>query len=295
MAITKRQQFLQDYLGGLVHVHTRRSNFPLHFESNMSASWLVKSLMQAGLAGKPESPIGFIAFTEHVSNPTRPERLKLHSSRLRSLLEQRQTAFVHGVPVIHGHEVSIMPGGEVDMPKVLWGRSAIVIASRHRLPMPAQSSPQAIELSLIAAGMHPHVHILGHPTRNIEHVREVRWGKVFEAAARHNKAIEINLNIFPDRHEEPERFNYWADWLDQLASSAAKVAIGADLHTQDQVRQFIDSWQLAASKGRGPLHKKLSVIRDRGIDQSRIVTASMERLGAWLHIDSKGDTSVSSL
>jgi histidinol phosphatase-like PHP family hydrolase len=293
MAVGKRQQLLTDYLGGLAHVHTRKSNFPLHFESNMTAAWLVKTLATEGLMGQPDSPLGYIAFTEHVSNPGRPERLKLHSSRLRSLLEQRQTAFVHGVPVIHGHEVSILPTGELDMPKVLWGKSAIVIASRHRLAAPEQTEATQIEATMAAACSHPHVNILGHPTRNIEHVRDVPWERIFAAAARHTTAIEINLNIFPDRSLEPERFNYWTGWLGELARSSAQVAIGLDLHTQDQVKRFADDWDLAMG-GMGRLAKSLSVVRDAGIGPERIVTASLERLGDWLHIDKDSSTQVSS-
>ncbi len=293
MADGKRRQLLIDYLGGLVHVHTRKSNFPIHFESNMTASWLVKTLVAERLAGEPDSPIAFIGFTEHVSNPTRPERLKLHSSRLRSLLEQRQTAFVHGVPVVHGHEVSILPFGGVDKPKVLAGRSAIVVASRHRLPMPGQTDPEQIETMLVAACADPYVIILGHPTRNIEQVENVRWAEIFKAAAAHNVAVEVNLNIFPDRKTEPERFAYWTKWLTTLAGSDARVAIGVDLHTTEQVKEFTDSWDLAATKGLGPLAKGLATIRDCGIGPDRIVTASLERLGDWLHIDKDGGFRVS--
>lgn len=294
MAVGKRRELLESYIGGLVHVHTLHSNFPIHFESNMTESWLTKTLIGEKLAGEPDSPLGFIAFTEHVSNPARPERLKLHSDRLRALLAQRQPAFVHGVPVLHGHEVSILPTGEVDMPTKLAERSAIVIASRHRLPQPGESDPAQIAALLIRASANHRVNILGHPMRNVEQVERVEWPHIFQAAAKNRTAVEINLNIFPDKSSQPARFAYWESWLADLAHSDAMVTIGVDLHNQAQVKAFVANWHQGETRGTGAIATSLNAIREAGISTERVVSARLERFVNWIHIDKDTINPVSS-
>src|SRR5690606_6459680 len=96
--------------------------------------------------------------------------------------------------ILTGIEVDILDEGELDQTEELLSRLDIVVGSAHsKLRM----EPEGMTKRLIAALENPHLDILGHCTGRLVYGRgrpESTFDAeaVFEVAARHNKAIEIN-------------------------------------------------------------------------------------------------------
>jgi DNA polymerase (family 10) len=101
------------------------------------------------------------------------------------------------IHVLEGLEVDIRADGHLDLPDEILSRMDIVVASIHS----AFDQPKAqMTRRLLGAIENPHVDILGHPSGRLLGEREgypVDWNAVFEPAAGHHVALEINA--FPNR------------------------------------------------------------------------------------------------
>ncbi len=268
------------YFGGLAHVHTKLSNYPGHAESNLHVSAVVRTLIGAGLCGRPESPLGYILFNEHSSNPAAPHRLGRFNWRTRLLLHRRRRESVQGVPVMFGLEVSLLRDGHTDLTAELAARCPVVIGSRHRLPDITAEDPAAIMQMFEIACRDSVIDILGHPLRNIEALGAVDWTQVFTWAADTGTAVEVNFNSF--WRLQPAARMAWRHWLWQLGASKAVVFIGEDLHTTDQLQQFVALWR-ALEQGRpNALTEFVHELAAAGIEPERVVNAAYAGLRQWL-------------
>ena len=277
------------YFGGLVHNHTVLSNYAGHSESDLSVDRFVQSLVEAGLAGVPDAPLEFLMFNEHPSNPTRPHRLGALSLRGQRLLRQRRRPTVQRVPLLYGLEVSLLPGGRTDLtPRLADHHCQLVIASRHALPKGQERNPDDIMALFEAACANRAVEVLGHPARYIEDLVSLNWAAVFDQAARSGTAIEINYNTFPGEDASNLQQKFWSDWLAALAKSSAQIIIGADIHNQYQLDQFILQWEsLQRPTGRHENHlARFVVALERAhIPPERVVSARHDTFLSWLHMD----------
>lgn len=148
-----------------------------------------------------------------------------------------------GFRVLTGIEVDILPDGSLDQEPELLAQLDVVVGSVHselRMDKPKMTR------RLLAALADPHLDILGHCTgRKLPVVTDVRHASrggaarrrapssfdvdaVFAAAARHDKAIEINCR--PDRLDPPSNLLRKAAKVDGL-----RFAISTDAHAVAQL------------------------------------------------------------
>ncbi len=275
----------REYVGGLAHVHTKLSNYPGHFESDQTVGSIVEQFRAAGLLGGKPAPLQYIMITEHASNPVQPKRLGRLSLRARALHRSHWTTHREGVPVLHGFEASLLPGGGTDLTPWLGAHSSLVIASVHGLPETLPDGAGAHAALLKQACANPDIDVLGHPQRGLERQAGSDWPGLFGAAAASGTAIEVNLNIFPAQVTEPERYSFWTGWLRQLAASGAPVFIGSDVHNHLQIQRFIKAWQGLGDESRpNALRDCVLALEAAGIGPERVVNATFAGFTAWLNL-----------
>jgi histidinol phosphatase-like PHP family hydrolase len=276
---------INDYIGGLAHVHTKLSNHKGHFESDQTVARIVQTLEAAGLAGSPAAPLKYLMINEHASNPVKPHPLGKFSLRARALLRSRWHRRLLGMPILFGFEASLLPGGRTDLTPRLAENCELVIGSRHRLPEAVRENPAALMELFEQACRNPAVDVLGHPARNIERLAGMDWGKIFEVARQTGTAIEVNLNIFPTAAAEPDRYEFWSAWLELLGRSGAAVFIGSDLHNQLQLRNFIKHWRDFDDLSRpNPLRDCVAAMLEHGLTPDRVVNANYLDFQIWLKL-----------
>lgn len=163
----------------------------------------------------------FIAITDH----TRGLRIARGMST-DAIARQRETlhrmASHINLRVFAGMEANVLPTGELDVSLDDLAGTEVVVASCHSALRRLEDQTDR----LIAAVSHPAVHILGHPRGRIFGVPRgirARWDEVFDAAARHGTAIEINSAY--DRQD-----------IDYALAGAAidagtEISLGTDSHS----------------------------------------------------------------
>jgi len=284
---------VEDYVGGLAHVHTRLSNFPGHHESDQTVGSFVDMLLTNGLAGDARAPLQYVMFNDHPSNPAWPAPLRARSLRARALERRHWREQVEGVRVLFGFEASLMPDGRTDLPWELIEDCELVIASRHVVPDEVDHNPVALQEMFERACDNPAVEVLGHPARYIEGLRGMNWERIFARAAATGTAIEVNFNIYPDPQREPGRTRFWGEWLASLEASGADVFLGSDIHNGAHRERFLRSWQALGHPGVTRLAACVAGLAAAGIEPDRVVNSSWRRFRSWLELD-KRDRSVRS-
>ena len=172
----------------------------------------------------------WMALTDHsprltVANGLSPERL-------RQQLEEVATVNVEVAPfrILTGIEVDILADGSLDQEDGLLARLDVVVASVHS---ELRMEGRLMTRRLVSALANPHLDILGHLTGRMTAGKRRRPPSdfdpeiVFAAAARFDKAVEINSR--PERLDPPKR-------LLRLAVEAdCRVAIDSDAHAPGQL------------------------------------------------------------
>lgn len=169
----------------------------------------------------------YIAITDHsvgrgIAKGLSEERLRQQIEEIKEL-NQRLGDF----RIFTGIEVDIRADGTIDLPDELLAELDVVIAAIHSA---MSQSEEQITRRLLNAIENPHVDIIAHPTCRLIGEREpsaVDIEAVFKAAARNNKAIEINA--MPDRLDLKDTHIYRAREL------GVKLAIGTDAHSTAQL------------------------------------------------------------
>lgn len=281
----KPDELISNYLGGLAHVHTWRSNFPGHHESGIALVEL--SELTKEVRGRPWD---YLAVTEHTANPSRPQRLPDDDVHLMALGLKNTRS--HGLNIIQGLEISILADGTLDVSDEYLSGFELVIASRHRLARKIEKSPKHIKEHLEAACDNPHVDVLGHPNRFIIEVARVDWPAIFAEAARTGTAVEINLNIFPrwprfgGARMMGRSMRHWNPWLAALAESGAPVFIGTDIHQYHQFTLLEREWLRAVdgvpSSKKDRLVRLFSLLSELEIGPERVVSRDYQTLHSWL-------------
>ena len=159
----------------------------------------------------------------------------LSPERLREQLDVVAVLNVELAPfrILTGIEVDILSDGALDQKPELLARLDVVVGSVHsELRMPAE----AMTRRMVAALANPHLDVLGHITGRLKVRRRPRPEStfdpdiVFAAAARFDKAIEINSR--PERGDPPKRL------LRLAVEAGCKVSIDSDAHAPAQL-----AWQ----------------------------------------------------
>ena len=174
--------------------------------------------------------------------------------------------------VLHGTELEIRADATLDYPDELLARFDVVIASIHTGRN--QSSEQLTRRAL-AAVEHPHVDILAHPTGRIVNRRDplpIDWPRVFEAAAAHRTALEINGSPRLDLDDSLAR---------AAAGAGARLTVASDAHRTEELgqqryavdvarRAWLEPDQLLATRSADDLLELLGVIGRIFSDRRRL-------------------------
>jgi DNA polymerase (family 10) len=201
---------LADVRGDL-HVHTDWS------DGRASLEEMVAAARDRGFA--------YIAITDHakfaeVIGGLTPDKLKRQLDEIASL-GTRMKKF----RVLTGIEVNVQPDGLLDMPDALLAELDVVIASVHSH---FRQSRKEMTERLVRACESEHVDILAHPTTRKLGERppiEAEWDAVFESAAKHRVALEVNAN--------PIRLDLNADLVRRAVEAGAKISINTDAHVPE--------------------------------------------------------------
>jgi putative hydrolase len=172
----------------------------------------------------------FLVITDHsprltVANGLSPERLRAQLDEIATL--NRELAPFR---ILTGIEVDINEDGSLDQEPELLARLDVVVGSVHSA---LRSEERAMTVRMVTALANPHLDILGHCTGRMKTGKRTRPPSafdpeiVFAAAARFDKAIEVNSR--PERLDPPKRL------LRLAVEAGCRVEIDTDAHAPGQL------------------------------------------------------------
>jgi DNA polymerase (family 10) len=211
---------------GDLHVHTDWS------DGKASLEEMVGAAQGRGLS--------YVAITDHakfaeVIGGLTPDDVRRQIDDIAKLNET-----LGGFRILTGIEVNMQPDGLLDLPDELLARLDVVIAAVHSI---FRQVKDVMTARLIRAVEHEHVDILAHPTGRKIGERppiEADWDAVFETAAKHNTAMEINAN--------PVRLDLNGELVHRAIDAGVKLAIGTDAHVPEHF-DFMRFGVLTARRG----------------------------------------------
>ena len=208
---------LRAALKGDLHAHTDAS------DGHASPAEMAEAAIEIGHE--------YLVISDHsprltVANGLSTERLMAQLAEIRRLNE-RLAPF----RLLSGIEVDINEDGSLDQSPEVLSRLDVVVGSIHsQLRMPSEPMTRR----MVTALANPHLDVLGHCTGRMSRRRRENRPEstfdaeiVFAAAARFDKAIEINC--LPDRLDPPKRL------LRLAVESGCRVAIDSDAHYTGQL------------------------------------------------------------
>ena len=202
-----------------------------------------------------------IVITDHsrslgIANGLSIERLLEQQAEVRQVNEEMGPDFT----VLHGTEMDIKADGTMDFPDDILAQLDLVIASLH---VSLQQPRDQITQRVLNAIENPHVDIIGHPrARKIPDREPVNLDMdiVFEAAHKHDTALEINAN--------PRRLDLEAIYARRAQELGIKLTINTDAHRIEHL---------------GLMHYGVSNARRGWILTDTVInTWPTDRLVAWL-------------
>ena len=172
----------------------------------------------------------YLVITDHsprltIANGLSTERLMLQLDEIARLNEE-----LAPFRVLSGIEVDINEDGSLDQSPEVLSRLDIVVGSSHSL---LRMESRKMTRRMVTALADPHLDVLGHCTGRMKKKRGDRPEStfdadiVFAAAARFDKAIEINC--LPDRLDPPKRL------LRLAVEFGCRVSIDSDAHYTGQL------------------------------------------------------------
>jgi len=169
----------------------------------------------------------YLAITDHsagrgIAHGLSDERLRQQIEEIKQLNKQ-----LKGIRLFTGMEVDIRADGSIDLPEELLADLDIVIAAIHSA---MNQSQEQITRRILGAMENPHIDVIAHPTCRLLGEREpvaVDMEAVFRAAAKYDKALEINA--MPNRLDLKDIHVYRAREL------GVKLIMGTDAHSTAQL------------------------------------------------------------
>lgn len=170
----------------------------------------------------------YIVITDHsqysaIANGLPVERLLEQREEVQQVAEAMGPDF----RVFHGVEMDIRSDGTLDYPDEVLAQLDFVIASLHF----SLSQPRdVVTRRLLNAIENPHVDLIGHPRGQLIEQREpadLDMDVVFEAALRHDTALEINAN--------PMRLDLEAQYARRAVEMGIPLCIDTDAHSAAQM------------------------------------------------------------
>ena len=207
----------------------------------------------------------YLVLTDH--SPSLKVANGLSAERLERQLEEvaQLNGEVAPFRILTGIEVDIGPDGALDQDPELLGRLDVVVGSVHS---ELRMAERLMTRRLVAALANPLLDVLGHPTGRMVAGERRRPPStfdaeiVFAAAARFDKAIEVNAR--PERLDPPKRI------LRLAVEAGCRVAIDSDAHAPGQLAWLPYGCDRAAACGVAPG----SIVNAMDADQLRAWAAS---------------------
>ncbi len=207
---------LREALRGDCHAHTEAS------DGGASIREMAEAAIEIGHA--------YLVITDH--SPRLTVANGLSADRLRAQLDEIATLNGELAPfrILTGIEVDINEDGSLDQEPELLARLDVVVGSVHSA---LRSEERAMTVRMVTALANPHLDILGHCTGRMTTGKRTRPPSafdpeiVFAAAARFDKAIEVNSR--PERLDPPKRL------LRLAVEAGCRVAIDTDAHAPGQL------------------------------------------------------------
>jgi DNA polymerase (family X) len=164
----------------------------------------------------------YIAITDH-SEHSAAARTATPSdlARQRDEIDELRDA-AHGLTILHGIEVDIMPDGTLDCPDAVLSRLDIVLASLHDS---AGHSRRRLTERCLAAIRHPLVSILTHPGNQLVGHRpayDMDYDAIYAAAAETGTALEVD--------GAPSHLDLDGDRARAAAAAGVTLVIDSDCH-----------------------------------------------------------------
>ena len=170
----------------------------------------------------------WIVLTDHspslgITRGLTPDRVKAQRAVIATL-----NAELAPFRILHGTELEIRADATLDYTDEILARFDLVIASIHTGR--AQSSEQLTRRAL-AAIESPHVDVLAHPSGRVVNRRDplpLDWPRLFESAARHGTAMEINGSPRLDLDDSLAR---------AAGRAGARLTVASDAHRTEELAQ----------------------------------------------------------
>jgi len=217
---------LRDALRGDCHVHTEAS------DGGASIRDMAEVAIELGHA--------YMVITDHsprltVANGLSAERLETQLDEIGEL-----NAELAPFRILTGIEVDINEDGSLDQEPDLLARLNVVVGSVHSA---LRSESRAMTVRMVTALANPNLDILGHCTGRMVTGKRKRPESafdaeiVFAAAARFDKAVEINSR--PERLDPPKRL------LRLAIEAGCRVSIDSDAHAPGQMAWLVNGCERA--------------------------------------------------
>src|SRR5579884_1795240 len=189
----------------------------------------------ASLEAMVEAAIGrgyeYVAVTDH--SPSRggdPGGLsvdRLHRQREALAVVRERHPEIH---ILHGTEVDIKNDGSLDFADEVLAELDGVVAS---IQSSFSLSQEQMTRRMVSAIANPHVDLIGHPTGRILGRRppyELNMEAVFEAAAEHGTALEVN--------SFPQRLDLKDSYVRRAVEMGIPIAVDTDAHSIAELNQL---------------------------------------------------------
>jgi len=197
----------------------------LHIHTTWSDGIATPAAMAQAAAKKG---LEYIAITEH-SRSSKLQKGLPPSSWLRQGMSVSRLRRNH--KVLHGMEVDILHGGDLDMPEGILCGMDLVVASVHSNWTGSEESNTIRIIKAIESG---YVDIIGHPTSALlgrpgepAYVRppiKVDWDSVFECCSKWHVALEINCF--------PSRLDLSPELTQKAVEAGCWISLGTDSHSR---------------------------------------------------------------
>jgi putative hydrolase len=197
-----------------------------HGDLQMHTTWS-DGVASPGAMGREALAMGyrFIAITDHthglrIAGGMAPEAMV----RQRGAIARAEATT--GVRVLAGAEANVSVEGTLDVTTEELRGTEFALAACHS----ALKKPWDQTARLLAAVTHPLVHTLGHPRGRVFGRRPglvACWDEVFDAAAQHGTAIEINAD--PDRQDLDHTI------IPMAIDAGCLLTVGTDSHAPEQL------------------------------------------------------------
>jgi DNA polymerase (family 10) len=175
------------------------------------------------VAAAAERGCDYHAVTDHATGPGMVGGVGLSDADLREqAAEVAEVAADADVEVFHGVETNVDAEGGLSTGDGLLAELDLVVAAPHS---DLRQDGETATERLVAAVSHPEVDVLGHPTGRLINSRaglSPDVGRLVEAAAAHDTALEVNAN--------PHRLDLNGEAVRAAVDAGATVVVNTDAH-----------------------------------------------------------------